>query len=269
MPEPSQTSQEGRQKQGAYAEGFSGVLSKISNHRTQYSDQTGILLHAAAHLDEVIARRVTAGPYIKPDVRDRRPIEDIWSKRLELSQEFEGKSELLVIHGLCIARMRRDAPPPETVALFHRMWRDHGAILIENLNMRWMISAAATFGDHGETEVQRKVGSNLEMLFGMFKLYESERIHAGHAPDEPQGFRRAPALKLPFGLTRYAVAGGDLDQQLLGKLYLEACDDATIEPLAHHLLERLISTPKSLFARLRQLRERRARRRQQENNPQR
>jgi hypothetical protein len=261
MSEPTETAQ------GAYANGFSGVLSKISNHRTQYGDQTGILPYAAAHLSETITRRVTAGPYIKPNQRDRRPIEDLWSKRLELSQEFEGKSELLVIHGLCIASMRRDAPPPETVELFHRIWRDHGEILIESLNMRWLISAAATFGDHGETECQRKVGSTLEMLFGMFKLYESERIHAGHPPETSEGFRRAPELKLPFGLTRYAVAGGDLDQQLLGKLYLEACEDATIEPLCHHLLERLISTPKSLFARLRQLRERRARRRQQENNP--
>lgn len=252
---------------GAYANGFEGVLTKISDHRTQYTDSTGILAYAAANLAESSNFIVTAGPYIKPEERDRRPIVDLWSKRLELSQEFEGKSELLVIHGLCIACLRRDSPQMETIALFHQLWRDYRPQLLEQLNMRWLISAAATFGDHGQNTTQFKVGSNLEMLFGLYKLYESERLHAGNDPSQPSPFKIDKSLKLPFGLARYAIAGGDLDQQLLGKLYLEACEDAVMEDLCHHLLNRLISTDKSIFARFRILRERRAeRRRQQRQN---
>lgn len=243
---------------GAYPLGFEGVLRKISAHRTQYADVTGILPYAAANLPEIAATTVTAGPYIKPDARDRRPIVDLWSKQLELSQEFEGKSDILVVHGLCIACLRRDAPPPETVALFHTLWGDHRLLLLEQLNMRWLISAATTFGDHGENRTQIKVGSNLEMLFGLFKLYESERLHAGFAPDKPHPFRVDKSLKLPLGMSKYAIAGGDLDQQLLGKLYLDACEDPIMEDLCHSMLNRLISTNKSMFSRFRHLRERRA-----------
>ncbi|MEY8118998.1 hypothetical protein AB9F26_12115 [Falsihalocynthiibacter sp. BN13B15] len=243
---------------GAYPLGFEGVLRKISAHRTQYADITGILPYAAANLPETVAKTVTAGPYIKPEARDRRPVVDLWSKQLEFSQEFEGKSEILVVHGLCIACLRRDAPPPETIALFHTLWRDYRPLLIAQLNMRWLISAATTFGDHGENSTQIKVGSNLEMLFGLFKLYESERLHAGFAPGKPHPFRMDKNLKLPLGMSKYAIAGGDLDQQLLGKLYLNACDDPIMEDLCHTMLNRLISTNKSMFSRFRILRDRRA-----------
>lgn len=245
---------------GAYPNGFEGVLTKISDHRTQYSDTTGILAYAAANLAAVVDFKVTAGPYIKPNVRNRRPIVDLWSKRLELTQEFEGKSDLLVVHGLCVASMRRDSPPVETIALFHRLWRENRPLLLEQLNMRWLVSAATTFGDYGENPTQQKVGSNLELLFGLFKLYESERIHAGNAPEKPSPFKVNKSLKLPFGMTKYAIGGGDLDQQLLGKIYLEACDDPVMEDLCHALLNRLIYTNKSVFARFRILRERRAER---------
>lgn len=244
--------------EGAYPDGFAGVLLKISDHRTQYSDVTGILSYAAANLSEIADFTVTAGPYIKPDVRDRRPIVDLWSKRLELSQLFEGQSDLLVVHGLCVASMRRDSPPMETIELFHRLWCDYRKQLLDGLNMRWLISAAVTFGDHGQNTTQLKVGSSLEMLFGLYKLYECERIHAGNAPEHPAPYKVDATLKLPFGLPRYAIAGGDLDQQLLGKLYLDACDDPVMEDLCHHLLNRLISTDKSIFARFRILRDRRA-----------
>lgn len=247
-----------RSSVGAYRNGFEGVLTKISDHRTQYADSTGILANAAANLGETAEFIVTAGPYIKPNERDRRPIVDLWSKRLELTQEFEGKSELLVIHGLCIACLRRDSPSEETIALFHKLWCDYRPQLLNQLSMRWLISAATTFGDHGQNPTQLKVGSNLEMLFGLYKLYESERLHAGNEPSQPSPFKTDKSLKLPFGMTKYAIAGGDLDQQLLGKLYLEACDDPIMEDLCHHLLNLLISTDKSVFARLRVLRERRA-----------
>lgn len=55
--------------------------------------------------------------------------------------------------------------------------------MFEHLDPRWLVSAITTFGDHGSTEVQRRVGQSMTVLFGAMKLYESERRYSGLGPE--------------------------------------------------------------------------------------
>lgn len=176
----------------------------------------------------------------------------------DLSQEFEGRPALLRMHGLLVANLRRREQPEHTAALFQRLWTEEANYLIAHLDARWLVSAITTFGDHGKTEVQRSVGQSMSVLFGMMKLYETERLYSGARPDQPFAIKRKSAQTLPMEMDAYALVGGGLDVNLLGRLWHEACHDSVIKPLAHHLLEQLIHEPAGIFRRLTTMKTRRS-----------
>ncbi len=175
-------------------------------------------------------------------------------KRRELSAEFAGQAELLLLHGLLIANLRRRDQPAHTAQLFQRLWSEQSDFLLDSLDARWLVSAISTFGDHGQTDVQRRVGQSLSILFGMMKLYETERLFSDSAPDQPHPWSTPPNRPLALGMDRYAIAGGGLDVNLLGHLWQEATLDKVIAPLACHQLDSLISDDRTVFARLRKMR---------------
>ena len=172
----------------------------------------------------------------------------------DLSDEFHAQPELLFLHGLLIANLRRRDQPPQTAPLFLRLWAEEADWLLARLDARWLVSAITTFGDHGASEVQRRVGQSLSTLFAMMKLYESERLYSGHAPEDPFPVAGRAAPRLPLEMDPYALTGGGLDVNLLGRLWLDAGEDAVIAPLARHLLELLITDPGGIFRRLRLMR---------------
>lgn len=172
----------------------------------------------------------------------------------ELSAEFDAQPELLRLHGLLIANLRRSDQPPQTAALFQRLWAEQGAWLLARLDARWQVSAITTFGDHGTTETQRRLGQSLSVLFAMMKLYESERLYSGLAPSEAHAPGKRAAPRLPLDMDPYALAGGGLDVNLLGRLWQDAAEDAVIAPLAQSLLDQLIHDPGGIFRRLSEMR---------------
>lgn len=193
---------------------------------------------------------LAAGPIRSPNDRKLRAL------RVELA----GKSELAVLHGLLVAHLRKRAQPGHCAALFARLWRERPEVLLAELDPRWQVSAVTTFADHGLTAAQREVGAGLSALFGMMKLYETERRFSGRAPGRPfplDGRSRAP---LPLQMDAFALRDGGLDVNLLGRLWRRAEDDPTIRPLAHGLLERLAGDPGTVFARLARMRRRLERR---------
>lgn len=177
-----------------------------------------------------------------------------------LAQEFQGQSELALLNALLVAHLRKRRQPRHTAALFRRIWVEHGGFLCGTLSTRWLISSIITFADHGETEAQRRLGQSLNMLFSMMKLYEFERLHSGHAPDEPFAVQRSrPAL--PLGMTDFSLASGGLDVNLLAPIWLDAQKEPVCGPLACHLLDRLNADDGTLFRRLALMRESRKHRR--------
>lgn len=174
-------------------------------------------------------------------------------KCFELRQELQGESELVFLHGLLVSHLRKRSFPDHAPALFVRLWREQGDYLLSHLNPRWLVSAVTTFGDHGDSAVQRATGLALTALFGMMKLYESERLYSGKTPDQVNGLHRVKA-DLPLEMDHYSITNGGLDVNLIARLWHEAADDPVMAPLVHHLLDMLIHDPANLFRRLQDMR---------------
>lgn len=179
----------------------------------------------------------------------------------ELHEEFSGQPQLLYLHGLLIANLRRRDQPAQCAPLFLRLWAEQGHSLLQGLNPRWLVSAITTFADHGETEIQRRVGHSLSVLFSTMKLYETERLFSGAAPGQPFAGKRQKET-LPLEMDPYAVSSGGLDVNMLGRIWADAEQDDLIRPLAHHLLKLLDDDPRSVFRRFRLMRDTR-----EANNP--
>ncbi|MFZ5963800.1 glycosyltransferase family 2 protein [Thalassococcus sp. BH17M4-6] len=181
-------------------------------------------------------------------------------KRRALRAEFTGLSELCFLNGLLIAHLRKRDQPAQTAPLFRRLWAEQSDHLLAHLNPRWLVSSVTTFGDHPANAAQASVGLSLTVLFGTMKLYESERLYSGLTPDRPFPLDGKVKARLPMQMDAYALSGGGLDVNLLGRLWTEAGTDPTIGPLARHLLEQLIADDSTLFRRLATMRARKARR---------
>lgn len=180
-------------------------------------------------------------------------------KSLELNGQFIGQPELCKLHGLLIAHLRKEAQPEHTMALFTRMWAEEHAFLIAHLDPRWLVSAITTFGDQGKTEVQRRVGQSMTVLFSTMKLYESERLYSGLAPQQAFKLKRLVRRQLPLNMDRFALMDGGLDVNMLGRIWMDAQDDPVIAPLAHHVLDLLNQDDGTVFRRLAVLRGRKQR----------
>lgn len=185
----------------------------------------------------------------------------------QLSAELAGQPMLVTVHALVIAASRRQDPPALAQRLFLDMWRVKSAVLLQNLDTRWALSALITFRIFGENEVQRLTAAELDVLFSMTKLYESERLFSGVSPD--QLFRRSRAIKvaMPLGLEPYSLSRGDLDRNLLGRLWLNAEQDPVLRPLACRLLNEVNREKGSVFRRLNVMKRlRREKRKQRERD---
>lgn len=216
------------------------------------SDLEGLLPAGDCDL-ETLKSQIVQAPKTPPDGFEKRSAQQ---RSAEFQAIFEGQSELTRLHALLIAILRRRAAPPEAQALFMRIWREQGKWLADHLEIRWRISAATTFADCGESADQRALGMGLSVLFDTVKLYESERRVSGHAPETPfekaDGYQR---LGMAFDMQPYALARGDLDKNLLARLWKLAERDDVMFPLARSMLFEVMTDKRSVFARLQQFKE--------------
>ena len=96
-----------------------------------------------------------------------------------LRREFSGKSALLLHHAELIVLIRREYNVAETYEKFRELWLDEGAFLIENLNIRWLVSATDTFAAHDSDMRIRAVGMMTTVMVNAVKMQESERYLTG------------------------------------------------------------------------------------------
>jgi hypothetical protein len=171
-------------------------------------------------------------------------------KLREMRAELAGKPELAALNAILIAHLRKSRFPKHASTLFNRIWEEEGQALMPELPGRWLISSIITFGDHGESEAQRRIGLTMNVLFSLMKLYEFERFHSGFAPEKPFPIRRIKGRKLPVGMPYFALLDGGLDINLLAQLWDEARAEPVAGRLACYLLERLNHDPSNLFRRI-------------------
>ena len=243
-----------------YAGGIDGLLKQMEGRRDPMSFAEGEALPGLdADLVELAEARVP--PPEEDPLRAIKPVSDNHRKFLDLRAELAGHSELAVLHGLLIAHLRKRSQPAHTAALFHRLWAEHASHLLSELNPRWLVSAITTFGEHGLTAGQRTLGHAMSVLFNTMKLYESERRYSGLGSDTPFTLKGRNKGPLPMEMDAFAITGGGLDVNMIGRLWLDADKDTVIQPLAHELLIQLTNDPRSVFRRLRIMRRQLERRR--------
>ncbi|NHB78474.1 hypothetical protein [Rhodobacter calidifons] len=168
----------------------------------------------------------------------------------QMRVELAGKPELAAVNAILIAHLRKQRFPAHAPALFRRIWAEAGPQLMPELPGRWLISSAITFGDHGETEAQRRVGLSINILFSLMKLYEFERLHSGLDAATPFPIRRIRSRRLPLDMPHFNLGDGGLDINLLAQIWNEARKAPVVGPLACHLLQRLNCDPRGLFRRI-------------------
>ena len=181
-------------------------------------------------------------------------------KLRETAGEFAGQSALYHLHAMLVAHLRKRAFPDHAPALFRRLWIEQGGMLRAGLSTRWLMSAIITFGDHGATETERSLGREMGMMFSLMKLYEFERLFSGSAPDQPYRIGKRVDAPLPLEMEPFSLATGGLDINLLAPLWQRALEEPVMGPLAGHLMERLNTDPRSIFARLQAMREKKRKR---------
>ena len=168
----------------------------------------------------------------------------------QMRVDLAGQPELAAVNAILIAHLRKQRQPAHAPALFRRIWAEAGPALMPDLPGRWLISSVITFGDHGETEAQRRVGLSINLLFSLMKLYEFERLHSGVDPATPFPIRRIRQRRLPLDMPHFNLGSGGLDINLLAPIWAEARAVPVVGPMACHLLQRLNADPGNLFRRI-------------------
>ena len=189
----------------------------------------------------------------RPEGVDDTPYE---FKYRQLAEELTGTSRLAHLNACLIATLRRRRFPDRAPQLFQRLWAEEGAHLLDRLDLRWQVSSLTTFGDHGVTEAQRRTGLALTVLFNTMKIYESERLFTGLAPDKAHSLGKRSRDRLPLDMQFYSIPNGGLEFNLLTPLWREAKTDPVTAPLALNLLDELNRDPGTVFRRLARMRDR-------------
>ncbi|MEX3016251.1 hypothetical protein [Gymnodinialimonas hymeniacidonis] len=191
--------------------------------------------------------------------KEPAPASDFAAKSHNLARAFAGQPALLLLNARLIALLRRRNPPAHIPGLFARLWAAHADDLADLHDARWLISSCRTLAEYGPTEVSRITGAELAMLADMMKLYESERLFSGTAPEDLFGGKRTPA-RLPLDLDAFAVGSGDLDRSVATRIWKRASGDRVAEALVSRLIPDILGDPRGVFLRLRRMRDRRRRR---------
>ena len=238
-----------------YPGGFYSLMRRLEKRETPFDDPRSVLPSVEIDLNSLRVQLVESAPDLSSMPKNRK---HALRKQALIQEEFLGQPELWALHAMCIAILRRRSPPPEAKQLFMRIWTEQGGTLARDLPVRWLISAATTFADHGETIDQRLGGQGLMMLFDLIKLHDSERRHSGQKNSD--GFPRSRSGPKPdelgFGLEPYSLPNGDLDMNMLARLWRHAENDAVFRPLGMRMLQMVMHEPRSIFGRIQRYKER-------------
>ena len=95
---------------------------------------------------------------------------------IALRDEFVDQSELCYTHAKIIVLLRRDFKTKNHFTIFEKLWEEEKDYLLENLNMRWLISATDTFADFSNDDSVKSLSVACSCLLNTIKMQESERF---------------------------------------------------------------------------------------------
>ncbi|MCE6073882.1 hypothetical protein FS764_07610 [Agrobacterium vitis] len=178
----------------------------LNQHRKRW----GAARHAVADLDyQGLKQQMVEGD----TALQTRGSEKSLDLHLEnLRREFAGQPELLWHHARLIVLLRREFQVEQTFAQLQALWEAEAAFLCENLNLRWLVSAADSFVDHHPDAGERARAMLVSLLVNTVKIYETERVLAtGPAPADAQKLERLQSELIPLfsGLSCFTIGTDD------------------------------------------------------------
>lgn len=177
-------------------------------------------------------------------VYENRPrIRDLNKHFNKLKAEFIGKPELCFYHAMLVVLLRRDYKSAQTFAEFERLWQAEADFLLEQLSLRWVVSACDTFVDFSpkltNNAVRASILMNVVSLVNTLKVYETQLLAIeralGFEPkrlDFSQFSLAHDALAMGTGLEYFRVGRDDT----LKNMRTRYQHLATLDPLAGKIL---------------------------------
>lgn len=130
-------------------------------------------------------------------------------KLVLLQRELQGEPMASLAHAALVVLIRREVALPDALVRYFRLWQSHEALLLEKLNLRWLVSAADTLVDHGRSPQEKAMAYATVLFVNTIKLYETERVFSLRL-DPKQADHEGPQPHFDMdGVTAFRVAKGD------------------------------------------------------------
>lgn len=157
---------------------------------------------------------ITAKDIDLNSIIDKPRIKDLTGHLNKVKNEFIGKSELCYYHATLIILLRRGFKPKEIFRNFESLWESESDYLLNNLSLRWLISACDTFVDHSENPLRSAILLNAVTLINTLKVYETEKFLRSFQDfkdinEENVARLYAEHLSLFDGLTYFRIGADD------------------------------------------------------------
>lgn len=161
----------------------------------------------------------------------------------QLRAEFSGQSELLYYHAKIIVLIRRDYKSRENFNLFKSLWSSQTDFLLNNLNTRWLVSAADTFADYSQDPLEQALAVSTSLLVNTVKLYETERFinKSGPTNDTENSIKTLKTRRVDLfdGTSAFAIGTDDTIRNMRWRLDKVCNQNAILGKLLTEVFNRL------------------------------
>ena len=209
--------------------------------------------------DEMKATTITESMCDIETLTDERKSKALESHLNNLKHQSLGESELCFYHNTLIILMRRKYKIDKIFVEFERLWLAESQYLLENLSLRWIVSACDTFIDHSDNVNRAAILMNVITLMNTVRTYETKNFlqaPPGAEPipllDEKTDILYAGDLSLYDGLTYFRIGTDDSLRNMRKRYHKFYKVDKLATTILLAVFEKLQNN-QSAFATLRQL----------------
>lgn len=209
--------------------------------------------------DDMKATTITESMCDIETLTDERKSKALESHLNNLKHQSLGESELCFYHNTLIILMRRKYKIDKIFAEFERLWVAENHYLLENLSLRWIVSACDTFIDHSDNVNRAAILMNVITLMNTVRAYETKNFlqappDAGPIAllDEKTDILYAGDLSLYDGLTYFRIGTDDSLRNMRKRYHKFHKVDKLATTILLAVFEKLQNN-QSAFATLRQL----------------
>lgn len=145
---------------------------------------------------------------------DKPRLKDLSAHLKKVKIEFIDKPEICFYHATLVVLLRRGYKSKETYEEFEKLWETESDFLLNNLSLRWIVSACDTFVDHSPNPLRSAILLNVSTLINTLKTYETEKFLRGFETVDGINEKNVEALYLKHlelyqGLTYFRIGTDD------------------------------------------------------------